>query len=202
MVAADSASASGSLIVSVLSAAIASVVGIASLWFQEWRARRSAEVRRRRELDDARAYLGFLSDWFTARTMIDPDASIGPTRAWATSVLNKQLYDLHASFSVTPHRERTHFWPLCRKLLLLYPLRSLTGSLVRLVFYLVGIIVFSVIPGLLLAKDNTWGDRVGATLLLLLTGVGFLYDLWHLVVRLSLGDGRYLRQPAISSTFS
>ncbi|MFI7894290.1 hypothetical protein ACIFUY_23940 [Streptomyces sp. CACIS-1.16CA] len=189
MVAADSASTSGSLIVSVLSAVTASVIGIASLWFQEWRARRSAEVRRRRQLDEARAYLGFLTDWFTTRTMIEPNASIASTRAWAASVLSRQLYDLHTSFSVTPHQERTRFWPLCRKLLLLYPLRSLAGSLVRLVFYLVAIIVFSVTPGLLLDKDNAWGDRIGASLLLMVTGVGCLYGLWRLVARLSPGAG-------------
>lgn len=185
MVAADSADTLGSLTVSVLSAVIASVAGVTSLWFQEWRARRSAEARRRRELDEARAYLGFLAEWFSTHAMIAPDTNIASTRAWAVKVLSRQLHDLHTSFSVTPRPERTRFWVLFRKLLLLYPLRSVAGSLVRLFFWGTVIIVFSVTPGLLLDKRTAWGDRIGASLMLIVIGVGLLYVLWRLVARLS-----------------
>ncbi|MEV3993212.1 hypothetical protein AB0J57_30335 [Streptomyces sp. NPDC049837] len=173
------------LIVSVLSAVIASVVGVANLWFQEWRARRNEEARRRRLLDESRAYLGFLTEWVDAHAVIAPGISIVSAQAQAARVLDQQLLDIHASFTVARIPQRTPLWTQFRRLLLLYPLRSVTGSLLRLLFYLVVVIVFSVTPGLLLDERNAWGDRIGASILLIVTGGGLLYGLWRLANRLS-----------------
>ncbi|MEU8850646.1 hypothetical protein AB0C70_31445 [Streptomyces sp. NPDC048564] len=173
------------LIVSVLSAVIVSVLGVANLWFQEWRARRNEEARRRRLLDEARAYLGFLTEWVDGHAVIAPDISIVSAQAQAARILDQQLRDIHASFTVARVPQRTPLWTQFRRLLLLYPLRSVAGSLMRLLFYLVVVIVFSVTPGLLLDERNAWGDRIGASVLLIVTGGGLLYGLWRLANRLS-----------------
>ncbi|AYC38583.1 hypothetical protein [Streptomyces griseorubiginosus] len=185
MAADNAASVPEDLIVSVLSAVVVSVLGVANLWFQEWRARRNAEARRRRLLDEARAYLGFLTEWLDAHAVITPGTSIDSVQAQAATVLDQQLRNIHASFAEARVPQRTPLWAQFRRLLLLYPLRSIAGSLVRLLFYLVVIIVFSVTPGLLLDDRNAWGDRIGASGVLIVAGGGLLYGLWRLANRLS-----------------
>ncbi|MFF8317810.1 hypothetical protein ACF06V_11665 [Streptomyces bobili] len=185
MAADNAASIPEGLIVSVLSAVVVSVLGVANLWFQEWHARRNEEARRRRLLDEARAYLGFLTEWLDAHAVIAPGTSIDSVQAEAARVLNQQLLNIHTSFTEARVPQRTPLWAQFRRLLLLYPLRSIPGSLVRLLFYLVVIIVFSVTPGLLLDERNAWGDRIGASVLLIVTGGGLLYGLWRLANRLS-----------------
>lgn len=185
MAADDAASIPEGLMVSVLSAVVVSVLGVANLWFQEWHTRRNEEARRRRLLDEARAYLGFLTEWLDAHAVIAPGTSIDSVRAQAARVLDQQLRIIHASFAEAQLPQRTPLWAQFRRLLLLYPLRSIAGSLVRLLFYLVVIIVFSVTPGLLLDERNAWGDRIGASVLLIVTGGGLLYGLWRLANRLS-----------------
>ncbi|MFF7072822.1 hypothetical protein [Streptomyces pseudovenezuelae] len=185
MAADNAASFPEGLIVSVLSAVIVSVLGVANLWFQEWRSRRSEEARRRRLLDEARAYLGFLTEWLDAHAVIAPGTGIDSAQAQAARVLDQQLRNVHASYTEARVPQRTPLWTQFRRLLLLYPLRSIAGSLVRLLFYLVVVIVFSVTPGLLLDERNAWGDRIGASAVLILTGGGLLYALWCLANRLS-----------------
>ncbi len=185
MAADNAASIPEGLVVSVLSAVVVSVLGVANLWFQEWHARRNEEVRRRRLLDEARAYVGFLTEWLDARAEIAPGTSVDSVQTQAARVLDQQLRDIHASFTEARVQQRTPLWAQFRRLLLLYPLHSIAGSLVRLLFYLVVIIVFSVTPGLLLDERNAWGDRIGASVLLIVTGSGLLYGLWHLANRLS-----------------
>jgi hypothetical protein len=92
---------------------------------------------------------------------------------------------VHAAFTEARAPQRTPLWTQFKRLLLLYPLRSIARSLVRLLFYLVVIIVFSVTPGLLLDERNAWGDRIGASIVLIVTGGGLLYGLWRLANRLS-----------------
>ncbi|MEU1194039.1 hypothetical protein [Streptomyces sp. NPDC005859] len=185
MAADNAASIPEGLIVSVLTAVVVSVLGVANLWFQEWHARRNEEAGRRRLLDEARAYLGFLTEWLDAHAVIAPGSSIDSVHAQAARVLDQQLRNIHASFAEARVPQRTPLWTQFRRLLLLYPLRSIAGSLVRLLFYLVVIIVLSVTPGLLLDERNAWGDRIGASAVLIVTGGGLLYGLWRLANRLS-----------------
>ncbi|WP_344492908.1 hypothetical protein [Streptomyces enissocaesilis] len=173
------------IVVSVLTAVVASLLGAAGLWFQEWRTRRRSEARRRHELEEAQAYLAFMAQWFSTHATVAPGVDIARTRLWASERLDRQLRELHVSLSEVSQPRRTPFWARIRKLLLLYRLHSITGSLVRLLFYSVLIIVCSVTPGLLLDERTAWGDRIGASLLLILVGLGLLFGLGRLVARLS-----------------
>ncbi|MFF5935998.1 hypothetical protein [Streptomyces sp. NPDC012508] len=180
------ATSTGSDIVgSVLTAVVASLLGAAGLWFQEWRTRRRSEARRRHELEEAQAYLAFMSQWFSTHAAVAPGVDIARTRLWASNLLVSQLRTVHTSLNEIPQPRRTPFWARIRRLLLLYPLRATPGSLVRLLFYSVLIIVCSVTPGLLLDERVAWGDRIGAALLLILLGFGLLFGLGRLVARLS-----------------
>ncbi|MGW7050795.1 hypothetical protein [Streptomyces sp. NPDC054887] len=173
------------IVVSVLTAVVASLLGAAGLWFQEWRMRRRSEARRRHELEEAQAYLAFMSQWFSTHATVAPGVDIARKRLWASELLDRQLRELHVSLSEVQQPRRTSFWARIRKLLLLYRLHSITGSLVRLLFYIILIIVCSVTPGLLVDERIAWGDRISASLLLILVGFGLLFGLGRLVARLS-----------------
>ncbi|MFF3273137.1 hypothetical protein ACFYWU_19750 [Streptomyces chrestomyceticus] len=175
------------LIAPLLTAVVGSILGTLGLWLQETRARRNAEALRRRELEVAQAYLGYLVQWFSARSTIAPDDEIGRTRAWAVDVLDGQLRAVHAAqhMAPSPSRRRSSFWARTRRLLLLHPLRSFLASLVRALFYLVAVIVCGTAPSILLDARQAWGDRIGASLLLVVTGLAILSGLWHGTVRLA-----------------
>ncbi|MFF8771464.1 hypothetical protein [Kitasatospora sp. NPDC015120] len=193
MAAAGSTSIGNSALVAAVTALVASLVGAAGLWFREWNARRSAEARRRRELDEARAHLGFLTEWFSTYEAVAPGTDIAPVRAWAVDHLQSQLRVLRAPQG-DDHLDALSFLDRFRVVLLWLPLRSPAGSLVRLLFFFVLLFMGYALGFAVLAQGDVLGTIV-IVLLLIGTGTALLYGLWALTVRLAhrTADPRLLR---------
>ncbi|WP_159401128.1 hypothetical protein [Streptomyces sp. NRRL B-24484] len=186
MSAANSLHLTDRVLPSVITAIAASLVGAAGLWFREWRARRNIEVRRRRELDEAQAYLTFLAQWFKVYEAVSPGFDIAPEKAWAASYLENKFQILQVPVDDVQSRpERTPFWGRVRAILLLYPLHSIPASIARLMFY--GALFLVCEFGLaFLLLDGGWASRIGWSASVIALGFGILFVLWHLVVALSL----------------
>lgn len=177
---------SNSVMIALLAPVITAAIGALGVWFREWRDQRHNDVRRRHSLEEAQAYVSFLSQWFTARQTVRPDAQIDETRQWAADSLDSVLRTLNSSISEQqPVIERPGAWSRLRKAALLIPLRSWQASLVRLAFYLMIFIASGVAPKLLLDKTKGWGDRVGSTASFLVFTGAILYGLWRLANHLS-----------------
>ncbi|WP_033254936.1 hypothetical protein [Kitasatospora phosalacinea] len=175
----------GNVFASVVTATVASVLGALGLSLREWRARRNTELRRRRELDDARARLDYLAQWFTTYAAVAPGLDVESMRRWATAYLDVELAVLRDAVPEERRTEQMSFRGRIRVLLLLYPLHSVAGWVLRVVFYLVLVTVCGVLPKILSDPRTGWGDRIGASLLLLVIGFGTLAGLWALTARLS-----------------
>ncbi|MFE2107111.1 hypothetical protein ACFXAF_14725 [Kitasatospora sp. NPDC059463] len=194
MAAAGSMNVGNSALVAAVTALVASLVGAAGLWFREWNARRSAEARRQRELDEARAHLGFLTEWFGAYEAVAPGTDIAPVRAWAADHLQSQLAVLRASRADEQVADGLSFLDRFRVVLLWFPLHSRSGSLVRVFFFFVLLFMGYVLGIAVLAQGDVLGTIV-IVLLLIGTGIALLYGLWTLTVRLAhrTADPRLLR---------
>ncbi|MFG3226773.1 hypothetical protein ACGF07_18550 [Kitasatospora sp. NPDC048194] len=184
MAAADASSVVHDVVTSALPAVVAALLGAAGLWFRDWRARRSAATRRRQQLDEAQAYLGFLGQWFTTYTAIAPGVDIAPARAWAADYLEDQLRALQTPETEAPTGEPTPFRKRVRQILLLYPLRSFAGSSVRLLYYVILALMVEFTLASLLTSD-AWTTRVALATFFLAAGLVVLGVLWRLAVQLS-----------------
>ncbi|MET8540865.1 hypothetical protein ABZW03_09440 [Kitasatospora sp. NPDC004799] len=184
MAAADASSVVHDVVTSALPAVVAALLGAAGFWFRDWRARRSAAARRRRQLEEAQAYLGFLGQWFSTYTAIAPGADIAPTRAWAADYLEDQLRALQTPETEAPPREKAPFRKRVRLVLLLYPLRSFAGSMVRLLYYVMLALTVEFTVAALLPSDQ-WLTRVALAAFFLAAGLVILGVLWRLAVQLS-----------------
>lgn len=150
--------------------------------------RRNAEARRRQDLAAAHAHLTYIKEWFSTQEILDSRADLGPMRTWAAAVLNRQMWSLHNNIATErASQSPTSLWALIRSVLLLYPLRSALGSLVRLAFYLLLILTCSMLPALFFNNEDGWGwgDRIGSTVLFAALMIGLLYGLRWLAIRLS-----------------
>lgn len=187
MASSDGGSLAGTVVTVVLTAAIPALVAAGSVWLREWRAARSAEVRRRRDLEAAYAQLKYIAAWFDVRTKVEPAADLGPARAWASAVLSDQLQRVQdvRQEQADAASERFHFWGVVRKILLLFPLRSARGTAVRVLFYALLVLFCAVVASLLSDTHRSWGDRIGPAVVGVVFGYGVLYGFWVLAVRLS-----------------
>ncbi|WAL71535.1 hypothetical protein OU787_08485 [Kitasatospora sp. YST-16] len=175
----------GNVLASVITATVASVLGAAGLSLRQWRARRNTELKNRRSLDDARARLDYLAQWFTTYATVAPGPEVESMRRWVAACLDTELVALRAVSREERREERMSFWGRMRALLLLHPLHSVAGWIVRVAFYFGLVTVCGVLPKMLSDPRTGWGDRIGASLLLLVLGFGVLAGLWFLAVRLS-----------------
>ncbi|MFK0189798.1 hypothetical protein [Kitasatospora sp. NPDC090308] len=185
MAAGDEPSFFGNVLASVVTAMVASILGAAGLWLREWRANRSSELRRRRELDHARARLDYLAQWFTTYAAVAAAPDVESKRQWAAGYLDTERAVLLTADLEERRTARISLWGRMRVLLLLHPLHSVAGWVVRVVFYFILVTVCGVLPKILTDPRTGWGDRIGASLLLLVIGFGILAGLWVLTVRLS-----------------
>ena len=120
-----------SLLVPVVTVVVAAAVGA----FQDWRVRRSQTGRRKLTLDDARAQVAFVSEWWEASGALGLAPSVQRDAA-----LRAQTWLAEASQRVaaTPLPEPSLDQPgVWRRLLLAYPLRTRAARAVRVTFYLV-----------------------------------------------------------------
>ncbi|MFJ5882375.1 hypothetical protein [Kitasatospora cineracea] len=185
MASGDDPSFFGNVLASVVTAAVASLLGAAGLSLREWQARRNSELKHRRALDDARARLDYLAQWFTTYAAVAPDSDVELMRRWSTAYLDTELGLLRNEGQEEGRVERMSFRERLRGLLLLHPLHSAVGWVLRVAFYFVLVTVCGVLPKILSDPRTGWGDRIGASLLLLVVGFGILAGLWVLTVRLS-----------------
>ena len=184
MIAADSSN-SITILSAVLPVVLTSLLGVSTLWFHEWRARRHTETRRRRALDEARSYIGFITEWFAAREAIPPDINGKLTHGNVTTALEGLLAEIDRSFGNGPPPETKNLWILFRRLLWLYPLRSGLGSIMRLAYYTVFGYICWATGVILLAKDLSWGDKIAGAVFFPVIGLAIMGPLWWSIGRLS-----------------
>ncbi|MFI6845307.1 hypothetical protein OG535_15390 [Kitasatospora sp. NBC_00085] len=186
MAAADASGVVHDVVTSALPATVAALLGAAGLWLRDWRARRSAATRRRQQLEEAQAYLGFLGQWFSTYTAIAPGVDAAPARAWAAGYLEDQLRALQTPETEAPQGEQTPFWKRTRLVLLLYPLHSFAGSMVRLLFYVALALTCEFTSASLVTSDD-WATRIVLAAFFLVAGLVTLGILWRLALGLSPG---------------
>ncbi|MEU9078218.1 hypothetical protein ACFYUY_17220 [Kitasatospora sp. NPDC004745] len=187
MAAADASSVVHDVVTSALPAVVAALLGAAGLWLRDWRARRSAATRRRQQLDEAQAYLGFLGQWFSTYAAVAPGADAAQARAWAAGYLEDQLRALQTPEAEAPRGEPTPFRTRTRLVLLLYPLHSFAGSMVRLLYYAALGLTVEFTSASLVTSDE-WLVRVALAAFFLVAGLVVLGVLWRLAVQLSPGN--------------
>lgn len=188
MIGAESSYTAKDIISAVVPVALASSLGLASLWLQEWRSRRNSEARRRHALDEARAYLGFLGEWDSAPQAITANPSVKLTNVRATEILEDLLGEIENSFSGRSPSENIGIWIPLRRFLWLYPLRSIMGSMARLLYYT--LFVWAFVFGMYgLLSPGSWGERIGVFAVFWLIALVFLVPLWWLVYLLSPNSG-------------
>lgn len=177
----------GTVVTALLTAAIPALLAAGSLWLREWRATRSAEVRRRRDLEAAYMQLKYIAAWFDVYAKVEPAAGLSHARAWAEEVLSDQLGRVRTVQQEQTDSEsgRFRYRGGVRKILLLFPLRSAWGNAVRVLFFALLVLFCSLVTSLLSDTHKSWGDRIGPAAVGLVFSCGVLYGLWLLVVRLS-----------------
>jgi hypothetical protein len=173
----------------VLAAAVPALLGAVGLWFREWRNHRNDSVRQRRAVESAHLYVRYLSDWFVAYEKAHPDKELTQARDWATRVLDDQLDHVLAARPeyAEEHATGVRFGRILRRMLLLFPLRSVWGVLLRYAYLFALLLVCLFVSFLLVQSGESWGVRVGSAAVVLVPACGILYGLWALTVHLSPG---------------
>jgi hypothetical protein len=128
----------GSAANAALAAGAAAFVGAVALVVQEWLARHSAYVRRKRGIEEATAYLAFLGQWFSTYEGISQGADIGRAREAVAGSLDTTLREIEALLDETRRGARASIGERFKRALLLYELRSTAARAVRVVFYVNG----------------------------------------------------------------
>ncbi|MCX5205821.1 hypothetical protein OG897_30845 [Streptomyces sp. NBC_00237] len=147
-----------------LAAGAAAFVGAVALVVQEWLARRSAHMQRKRGIEEATAYLSFLGQWFSTYEEIRPGADIRRTREEVASSLDTVLREVEALLVETRRGARASILDRFKRALLLHELRSAGARAVRVAFYLNGGLWFGVSSGDALDTSMSTKDRFGSSL--------------------------------------
>lgn len=179
----------GSAANAALAAGAAAFVGAVALVVQEWLARHSAYVRRKRGIEEATAYLAFLGQWFSTYEGISQGADIGRAREEVGASLDTVLREIEALLDETRRGVRASFSDRFKRALLLYPLRSAGARAVRVVFYANGGLWFGMSFGdaidTSLSAHHRFSQSLGWAVWAVLTTVGL--GLW--ATRLERGRG-------------
>ncbi|WP_371524787.1 hypothetical protein OG302_00725 [Streptomyces sp. NBC_01283] len=157
--AADAGDSALSVVIApALTVIVGALLSALGLWIKEWRLRRNDEARRRQDLAAAHAHLSYITEWFSTRESLAPEADLGTMRVWAAALLDRQMRSLHNNITAEPAPRRpVSLWALVRSVLLLYPLRSVGGTLVRLAFWLLFVLTCSMLPALFFSSQDGWG---------------------------------------------
>jgi hypothetical protein len=121
------------LVAAVLVPLLTTVIGALGVIFQDWRTRRSEQGRRKVAVDEARAQVNFVSDWWTAKQLLGQSPHVmQQAERDATTLLDEASAVVSAVRVAVPGAAP----PLTfRRLALLYPFHSGTGKAVRAAFY-------------------------------------------------------------------
>jgi hypothetical protein len=119
------------IILAVLVPVVTATLGAIGVALQDWRASRSRLGRRKTALEDARAQVGFVAEWWTVQQSLNrlPEALESAT-SQAKAMLDRASATVTASQLPRPQSPLTS-----RRLFLLYPFGSWVGRLVRASFY-------------------------------------------------------------------
>ena len=123
------------IVIALLVPVVTAVVGAIGVAFQDWRARRSTTGRRKLAVDDARAQVNFVADWWNAKKSLgqSPDALQEAARR-ATALLEDASAVVSAMRLTSPVPEPP---PVTfRRLALLYHFRTREGKAARAAFFL------------------------------------------------------------------
>jgi hypothetical protein len=112
---------------------LTTLLGLAGVAFQDWRTSRSRIGRRKLMLDDARAQVSFVADWWAAQKSLEPSPeALQEARTRVKAFLDHASAAVSATKLPLPEAEP----PLTiRRLFLLYPFASLAGDVVRAAFF-------------------------------------------------------------------
>ncbi|WAZ19193.1 hypothetical protein STRCI_000227 [Streptomyces cinnabarinus] len=168
----------GSAANAALAAGAAAIVGAAALVVQEWLARRSAHVRRKRGIEEATAYLAFLEQWLTTYEAVRPGAEIDRTREAVAGSLDTVLREVEALLEETRRAAHTSFGDRAKRALLLYESRSVGARRVKIAFYFNGSLWLGASLGYAFDSSMSAQERISQSL-----GWG----LWGVVTTVALG---------------
>jgi len=121
------------IVLTVLVPVVTAVVGAIGVAFQDWRARRSTTGRRKLAVDDARAQVNFVADWWNAKKSLgqSPEA-LQEAASRATALLEDASAVVSALRLTSPVPEPP---VTVRRLALLYPFRTREGRAARAAFF-------------------------------------------------------------------
>jgi hypothetical protein len=121
------------IVLAVLVPVVTAVVGAIGVAFQDWRVRRSTAGRRKLAVDDARAQVNFVADWWNAKKSLgqSPEA-LQEAASRATALLEDASAVVSAVRLTSPVPERPVTF---RRLALLYPFRTREGRAARAAFF-------------------------------------------------------------------
>ena len=122
-----------SIVIAVLVPVVTAVVGAIGVAFQDWRVRRSTAGRRKLAVDDARAQVNFVADWWNAKKSLgqSPEA-LQEAASRATALLEDASAVVSAVRLTSPVPKRPVTF---RRLALLYPFRTREGRAARAAFF-------------------------------------------------------------------
>ena len=122
-----------SIVIALLVPVVTAVVGAIGVAFQDWRARRSTTGRRKLAVDDARAQVNFVADWWNAKKSLgqSPDA-LQEAASRATALLEDASAVVSAVRLTSPVPQAPVTF---RRLALLYPFRTREGKAARAAFF-------------------------------------------------------------------
>ena len=121
------------IVLAVLVPVVTAVVGAIGVAFQDWRARRGATGRRKLAVDDARAQVNFVADWWNAKKSLgqSPEA-LQEAASRATALLEDASAVVSAVRLTSPVPEPPVTF---RRLALLYQFRTREGRAARAAFF-------------------------------------------------------------------
>src|SRR4051794_1831542 len=169
------------VLLAVLVPIVTATVGALGVAFQDWRRGRTRLGRRKAALEDARAQVSFVADWWTATRSLDlPQESAAAATRQAHALLDRASSAVSLS-QLPPPRSLP---PLTlRRVLLLYPFTSWAGRCVRAVFFIGWGLVLVILGASITVQlapergQDGWVNAylvIGATLAALTLGLRFL----------------------------
>jgi hypothetical protein len=122
-----------SIVLAVLVPVVTAVVGAIGVAFQDWRARRSTTGRRKLAVDEARAQVNFVADWWNAKKSLGQSPEALQEAASRATALLEDASAVVSAIRLTPPLPKP---PVTfRRLALLYPFRTREGRAARAAFF-------------------------------------------------------------------
>lgn len=111
---------------------VATLAGTLGILFQDWRARRSREARRRLAMEEATKQVAFVTEWWKASQLVDDPDRLAEARGTAAALVGEAV----ALAATVPPAPKVRSMSMARRLLLLYPFTRRAAEVVRVLYYI------------------------------------------------------------------